>query len=308
MAVMTHTTMETDLRLALTLDEALRVNLTDIADIRSLPGAVLNMGTVNNSGSDTHQIRFVELDGADVFVADATEVAQIVGTDVTDSSESIAVARQTLGREVSDLAIMTGFAQDLDPQRLAADLPLSYARRFQDLIAAAIATATASAGQTGVDMAVDDFYDATYVLELADNNGPYYCMLHGRQTADFRESLRSEGGAIQFLAPTGDMLRLKGQGLQGSFLGVPIFKSSRITTDGTDRIGGMWSAGALAYKTAMRDARSFLGSAAIAVQQGELVIEIAHKLGGGKVEVFGDAYVGVKLIEQARIVKIATDA
>jgi hypothetical protein len=308
MATMTHINLETDLRLALVLDEALRITLTDMADIRSLPGAVLNMGTVNNSGSDTHQIRFASLGGSDVMVADATEIAQVVGTNVTDTSVPIAVVRQTLGREISDLAIMTGFSDDLDPQRLAADLPLSYARRFQDLIAAAIATGTTTVGTSGADMVVDDFYDATFGLELADNNGPYYCMLHGRQTADFRESLRSEGGAVQFLAPTGDMLRLKDQGLQGSFLGVPIFKSARITTDGTDRLGGMWSAGALAYKTAQRDARSFIGSSAIAVQQGEVTVEIQHVVGGGKVNVFADAYVGVALLEQARMVQIITDA
>jgi hypothetical protein len=104
------------------------------------------------------------------------------------------------------------------------------------------------------------------------------------------------------------MLRLKDQGLQGSFLGVPIFKSSRITTDGTDRLGGMWSAGALAYKTAQRDARSFIGSSAIAVQQGEVTVEIQHVVGGGKVNVFADAYVGVVLLEQPRMVQIITDA
>lgn len=300
MAVMTHGSLETDARMAAVLDEEMRINLTDMADIRSLPGAVLNLGSVNNSGSDTHQIRFINLGGADPFVADATEVFQVVGTNLTDTSVPIAVVRQTLGREISDLAIMTGFANDLDPARLARDLPLSYARRFQDLIAALLAAFTTTAGATTVDFSVDDFYDATYALEQADNNGPYYGMMHGVQFSHFRESLRAEGGALQFLAPTGAMLALKNQGYQGSFLNVDTFKSARVTNDGTDYFGGMWASGAMAYKTAQRDARSFIGSSAVAVQQGEIVVEIAHVAGGGKVNVFGDAYVGVATLEQGR--------
>jgi hypothetical protein len=300
MAVMTHGSLETDARMAAILDEEMRVNLTDMADIRSLPGAIANLGTVNGSMSDTHQIRFINLGGADPFVADATEVAQVVGTNLTDTSVPIAVVRQTLGREISDLAIMTGSSNDLDPARLARDLPLSYARRFQDLIAALLAAFTTTAGATGVDFSVDDFYDATYELEQADNNGPYYAMMHGVQFSHFRESLRAEGGALQFLPPTGAMLALKNQGYQGNFLNVDTFKSSRVTDDGVDYFGGMWGSGAMAYKTAQHDAKMFMGSSAIAVTQGEVLVEIAHVAGGGKVEVFGDAYVGVATLEQAR--------
>lgn len=307
MALITHATLETDLRLALTLDESLRITLTDMADIRSLPGAVLNLGSVNGSGSDTHQIRFASLGGANAF-AGVGEDADVAATALTDASVSIAVTRHALVRTVSDLAIMTGFSDDIHPMRLAEDMALSYARRFNDLIATAVATATSNVGTSGVDMSVDDFYDAMFTLEQADNIGPYYAMLAPIQVTDLKESLRAEGGAVQWLAPTGEMLRLQGQGLLGEFLGIQIFKSSRITTAAGNREGAMWSAGALAYKTGQADARSFVGSAAIAVQQGEIVVEIAHEVGGGEVQIAGDAYVGVSVLEQARLVGIVTDA
>jgi len=309
MAVLKHSGLETDFRMATRLDEALNVSLHDMADIRSMPGAVLNLGTVNQSGSDTHQIRFADL-GQDPMVADATEDAQTAGTGVTTSTNtpSIAVVRQVLGREISDLGIITGFSSDLNPQTLAADMKMGYTLRFMDLVATAIATAGTDVGTSTVNMSVDDFYDATFQLEITDNNGPFYSLLHGRQTADFRESLRGEGGALQFREPAGRFLDLKGQGLQGDFLGVNVFKSSRVTSAGGNRHGAMWSAGALGYKTGQLGAENFLGTASIVVQIGEVTVEIAHTVGGGKVQVFGDAYLGLSLLEDARIVGIVTDA
>lgn len=308
MAVLKHSGLETDFRLATILDEAMYVSLYDMADCRSIPGMCINLGSVNGTGSDTHQLRFADL-GAVPLAVTGDEDTQLVGTAVTTSTNrpTIAVARQGLGREVSDLAVLTGFAADLDPATLARFLADGYRTRFMDMCATAIATASSNVGVSGADMTVDDFYDATIQLEITDNNGPFFACLHGRQTADLRESLRAEGGAVQWMEPTGAFLALKGQGLQGELLGVTIFKCSRVTAAGGNREGALWSAGAIGYKTGQVDARSYLGSSAIVVQQGEVTVEVTHVAGGGKAQIFGDAYLGVSLLEQARIVGIVTD-
>lgn len=316
MALITHATMEADLRLALTLDERLYYLLEDQADIRTMAGAVSFLGMVNDSGSDTHAIRYAALGGADPFVATAAEDTDVADTAVADASVNIAVVRNSLARGISDLGTVTGFAQDLNPSSLAADMAKSYARLFQDLVATAIATAATNVGTGGVNMSVDDWYDALFTLSIADNDGPYFAMLAPIQHTDFIESLRAEGGALQFQEATGDQLALKGQGFQGTFLGVNVFKSSRVTTAAGNREGAMWSGasaslnspGALGYKTAQLDARSFLGTAELVVQQGEVTVSIQHTFAGGETRVAGDAYVGLALLEQAKIVGIVTDA
>ena len=53
--------------------------------------------------------------------------------------------------------------------------------------------------------------------------------LSPRQLADFQESLRAEGGALQYQAATADMLQAKGQGFQGRFASVDIYRSATLT-------------------------------------------------------------------------------
>lgn len=308
MAVITHATMEADLRLAVALDQALMVLLQDLGTIRNVPGAIIYAGSVNASGSDTSRIRQVGLAGRDHFVATAAEDTDVADTSLADASVDVAVARQSLVRQISDVAVGTGFAIDVDPERLAEDMVQSFERRFNDMIATEIATAATSVGTSGADMVTDDFYDAKYQLQLNSNPLGFFAMLHPRQIADLEESIRGEGGAAQFVAATAAMLQAKGPGIQGEWLGIPIFASSDITSAGGDRKGAMWAPGALVYKDMKPDPRMFLGTSAAVVTQDPIIVEIGHILGGGRSKIAGDGYVGVKLTEQARIVGIFTDA
>ena len=302
-----HSGLESDLRLATALDQALLVTLSDMAWIGAPElGAITDLGFVNGTGSDTARVRFAGLGGRNHFVTD-DEGDNADETALTNAAASIAVARGVLVRNIGDLALGTGLADDISAEVLAADMIASYRGYYNDLVATAIATASTDVGTSTVDMSVDDFYDAVFQLEISSVPGPYFAMLHPRQYADFQEALRSEGGATQWAPATQEMLQIAGQGLAGSFAGVNIFLSSDVTSAGGNRHGAMWGQGALAHKRMIPNPPVGAGTA-VAVRMDELLVEITRDASAGLTEVAGNAYVGVGLIEDARIVGIVTDA
>lgn len=308
------TNLTPDLRLAAALDQALLVMLTDMATIRNWSNAgsmaVNNYGSINSSGATTSRIRLAGLGGRNPFVDTAAEDTDITETVFTDASVDIAVVRSALLRNISDLATLTGFAQDIDPLSLAQDLGMSFETYFNGLVGAAVATAATTVGAAGVDFSMDNWYDATYVLELNSVPGPYFALLHPRQYADMVESLRAEAGAVSLItAATPEVMSLTGPGIKGSFLGVSIFTSSHVTESGGDKYGAMFGTGALGYKTGSPDARSYLGAGTVVqTNDGSITVEISRNPSAALTEVVGNAYCGLSVIEQGRMVGIVTDA
>lgn len=303
-----HSNLETDLRMASRLDQGLLVTLTDSAHVLRLPGqfGISFLGSVNGTLSDTHGVRFASLGGADAFSATGAENTDESETALTDTSVNIAVVRHALVRNIGDLADWTGDGS-ISPESLAADMVNSYHRGFNADFATAVATASTNVGASGVDMSVDDFYDATYQLELNSVPGPYYALLHPRQIADFRESLRGEAGPAQWKDAAQDMLDLAGPGVKGSFLGVTIAASEDITSAGGNREGGMWGAGAFGRKIAVPAPRVGAGTM-LMVRMDELIVEVTRDASTAVTEIVGGAYYGVSVLEQARLVGIVTDA
>lgn len=295
--------LQPDLRLATALDASLRMILSDMASIRNT-GAVLNLGSINGTGADTSRIRFAGLGATDAFSTIAPDGTAVTETALVDASADIAVVRGALMREITDLATLTGYANDVNPASLAASMAASYERYFNQQVAAAVSTlgtdVTAAAGLT-----VDDYYDAIFTLELASVPGPYFAMLAPVQVANLQESLRAEGGAVQFMPATAEMLQIKGQGYVGDLLGVSIFKSSDVTTAAGDREGGMWGLGAFGYKTGTM--QTPIG-AVVTSPNSEIVVEFNRNAAAGITEIVGNAYLGVGLIEDARGVGLNSDA
>jgi len=159
-------------------------------------------------------------------------------------------------------------------------------------------------GSSGVDMSVSDFFSAMYQLELNSVPGPYACLLHPVQLSDLRESLRAEGGAVQFSPATMDMLSIKGQGYAGQFLGVDVYKISKINSAGGNRHGAMVGANCLGYR--IGTVENVIGSTIIRAD--EYAVEFERSGTAGLTSVIGHAYVGVAILEDARGVGIVTDA
>jgi len=301
----TNANLIPDLRLATALDAALRVILHDEMSMRTT-GTILNLGSINGSGASDATIRYAGLDGLDPFQGFG-EVANVPETAFVTANAQIAVGRCALRRDISDLAVMTGLQSgDIDPLRLAQSMVGGYEQYFNTLVAGAMATfATSVSPGVGVDMTVDTFYDAVFALEIASNNGRFHCLLSPNQLADFQDSLRAEGGAAQYMPATAAMLQAKDQGYQGSFLGVDIYRSDKVTIDGAgDAHGAMWSVGALGYKTG-----SVVGpmGGAVVSPSGEIVVEFERSAPTATTQIVGHGYLGLSVLEDARGVQIVSD-
>ena len=234
-----------DLRLAKILNNEIQLLLADRFSLRNHP-SIANFGNIAGRGSSVLSIPQAGLDGYDLMTAVGSETSSASNVALTDASADITIARYALRREISDLANMTD-SVGLNVERLAADMVGGYEMAVTNAICDTIDGFSATAGTSGVDLSVDDFFSALFTLEQANVQTPYVSVLHPVQVTDLQNSIRAEGGALQYIAATQEMLTAKGQGFAGSFLGVDIFKSSKVPTAnaGADRAGAMMGYGAV---------------------------------------------------------------
>ena len=295
-----------NLRLAAMIENEVRAVLADMASIRNT-GALLFAGDVAGIGSKVMRMRYADW-GANTPFASATDGADVASATLTPSTVDITVGRSALRYDITDLAAMTGLGIDIDPFTIAQKMAMSAEARINQIICATFTAATNSVGSSGVDMSVDDFYDAMFQLESESNNGEFYCILHPQQLSDLRDSLRSESNnALAFSPATEDMLAIKGQGFAGRFGGVDIFKSSYVNEVTGDKVGAMMSRGGIAY--AVGTPRPLAGAGVEIRPAGTpVVVAFQRDESKGLTEVMGHLYCGAAITEDARIVKIVTDA
>jgi hypothetical protein len=294
------------LRLAAMIEAEVRALLADNASIRQ-SGALLFAGDVANIGSDAITLRFAGLDGY-AAMASASDGADVSASQLEASTATITVARQALRYDMTDLANLSGLGADLSPFRLAESMVGAFEARFMELVTASFGSFSSSVGTSGVDMSIDDFLDAVFQLELANNPNQIFAVLHPRQVADLQASIRNEAAnAIAFNPASHDMLKMMGQGYVGDFLGVQIHKSSYVAESAGNKQGAMFSAGAIAY--AIGTPAPMVGAGGEVRPAGTpIVVEYQRDASKGLTEIIGTAYCGAGIVEQARGVLIETDA
>jgi hypothetical protein len=214
--------------------------------------------------------------------------------------------------QISDLALMTSRGSgdvglDFIARKLAGD-----ARRYEmDLIAAVGAAFTSTVGTTTVNMTVNDFFSAKATLINASNTGRGACVLYPQQWNDFVESLRAEGGAIQYRSDVSMALEnTNGQGYVGSYLGYDFYLNDRVDTAavGADSAGFMWHPGAMGFADGdPTDVIRRTGSIVTAAGPG-LAIELNRPQRTASVDAIAHMWLGVSLLEDARGVAIITDS
>ena len=297
-----------DLRLAKILNNEIQLLLADRFSLRTHP-AIFNAGNIAGRGSSVISIPQAGLEGYDLMTAVGGETASASNVALTDASADITIARFALRREISDLANMTD-SVGLTAERLAADMVGGYEMAVTNAICDTIDGFTATAGTTGVDLSVDDFFSALFTLEQASVRTPYVSVLHPVQVTDLQNSIRAEGGALQYIAATQEMLAAKGQGFAGSFLGVDIFKSSKVPTanGGADRAGAMMGYGAVGMAEGSVRPISAL-SGALQFPAGTVIaVEYERSSATALTAITGNAYFGVALLQDAMGVSIVSDA
>jgi hypothetical protein len=294
-----------DLRVAEVLETEILLKLADRESFFQHP-AIVFLGDASGQGSDTSKVGLIGFDGSDVMAAVGSETTATSNTALTDASATCSIARQALQYEVSDLARLVDSSGMISLSRFAQSLAGSANMRLTAMLANLVDNFATTAGTTAVDMTVDDYFDAIYGLELNSVPGPYLCVLHPRQYADFQNSLRSESGALQWTPATAEQLVIRGPGYKGSYAGVEIFVSSHVPTANAnaDRAGGMFGRGALGYKVgSMMPDPNVPG-----IYAGPLFVEFERSASYGLTKTIGNLYAGATEIEDLRGVSIITDA
>jgi len=299
----TYTGQGGDLRASEILNAAIWDLIYDRTDLRQICLKVADLGGSGSSTSKTAQVDFGNAMGA----ANADETTAAGNTTLSSGNLSLSVAQQIIAYEISDLLSVTGGPGNLGMADLARAVAESYVLRFTQMACEAGDGFSSTVGTTTVDLTMDDIYSAIFTLEQAVVPGPYNCVLSPTQFTDLQESLRSEGGALQFHAPTAEMLAAKGPGFKGSFLGVDFWASNQVqdANGGADSAGWMQGAGAIAYVEASA-AGAMAGSVA-APSMSPVYAEFDRVADPGLSRIVAHAFVGVGIGEDARGVSIITD-
>lgn len=278
--------------------------LTDTANLRNSP-FLTYAGSINGLGTDTIRVRKYGLGGRDSFSDAGSENSDEAANykDIDAEYADIAVARQYLIRNISDLASMAGYgSQDLNPFVLASDMAASYETRFAELTSDAADSFTTIKGSASVDFTVDLFFEAISALHVADSNrgadGPYALVMHPVALNQLQDSLRNEtGNAISMMAATADMLAVKGKGYVGSLFGVDIYRSSHVNSAASAYFNYMLSPGAIGYADGVP---TQLPSAVDFMTMGKVLVEMERQGTAASTQIIGHAYLGFSIIDQAK--------
>jgi len=306
----THAALEGDLRLAQMISQEINLLLTDTVNLRNSQ-FISYVGSINGLGSDTIRVRKAGLDGFDLMETPTNEGDPLAIQDFTDDKVDIVCARMGLRYDITDLATLTGFGgRDIDPFRLAQSMSGSYEASFADKTADAVDNFTVSVGSAATQFSVDNFFSGIFQLEKASSNkgalAPFCALLHPVALTELQDSLRNEtGNAISYMAATQDMLMAKGPGFVGNLLGVEVYKSSYINTNGGAYKNAMFGVGAIAY---IDGAPASLAGAAQSMSMGKVLVELERDGSKAITSVIGHSYLGISVLDDARGVVIDSKA
>lgn len=292
-------------RLSFLIDTEIRLALADRASMRR-SGAVVDLGSVNGTNSDTSREVFSGLDGYDAFAATAAEDTDVAPTSLTYSTADVAVARASMRRDVGDLFVLTGDGtRRLDPQRLAASMAGEWDQYWQKMLCDAGDGFANAVGTTSAAASLDDHMDGIFQLEDNAVPGPWFACYHNHQWSHIQSSLRGETGPLQWVAAIQEQIAIKGPGYKGTLVGVDCYGSNRVNSSGGARQGFMFGYGALGYKHG-----SAVPAPGVTVVRPDAEILVEFQRDGSRAisEVIGHGYGGMGILEDLRGVVVHTTA
>ena len=295
--------MDGNLRLAAILHNEVSLLLADRASLRNHE-AIVNYGDIAGTGSETIRVPLLGIDGYDLMASTNENAAPASATALTYLAPEITVARYALERGITDLASMTNSGGGPSLDILVNDFAGAFDMTVTSQICALFGSFSNSVGSATVDLSVDDFFAAIFQLEQSNVTGRPVAVLAPVQVSDLQNSIRQEGGALQYIPATQAMLEAKGQGYVGEFAGVDIFKSDKVATS-TGRQGAAFVRGAIGYAEGRMTAAPMLGSQVQA--NGPVVIDVDRE-NGDTTKLIGNAYFGVAELQDSMGVLIETDA
>ena len=299
MAVFTWTGNKADVGLVEVLNRAVHENLHENSPIWTLAPRIADL---TGSGAEQMQTATLTRGAAAAAASTDEDTAASVGT-ITVGNFTASVAVQEYRLDLTDLARVlgsNGFDVPLAVQ-LCVD---AISQRRTDLFAATFANFATSKGTTGTDMDVDALWEAIYASQIALNSPAGGALvLKPKALGEFQASLRSEGGAAQYMPATAAMLQMKGQMFAGSYAGIDVYSCGSVTDDATDYSNALIFPGAVGYVEA--DMSALNGDGAITVPAGSSVrVEIARDASKNQTQIYARDAVGFAEQEDLRGVEI----
>lgn len=291
-------------RVARVLSDALHVNLYDPSGLRAL----MDFKPFNGMGSATMNITKVTR-GAAMAAASSEISGGASNTLLTTGNYDLTAARYILKMQPSDLFQITGGPVDVD--YVTGVLVESLDLTLTNLLTALFANISSSVGTSGQNLSVNNWFDAIYTLNLALNGTDIAAVLHPQQVNDLIESARGETGPMQYRTDAQGILSPPGVGFRGSFAGVAIYSCDSVATanGGADRDGCMFSRGAFAYTLAsVSQMGQMIDPADIIIGTDEMWVERDRDAPNGLTSLFANSYPATAEQEDARAVRIVTDA
>lgn len=303
-----HSTLETNGGQVASVLSALIVDqLYDPTDLRAL----MTFVPYDIVGSDTIDVTKDANPAA--FAAATSEIAGgQANTAYTTSRYQLAIARYVLQYQITDLLGLAGGPVDLE--RVVAKINTGVGLTMTDLLAALFPSLSGSVGTSGVNLTVDNIFDADFSLNTNNAPGGRAAVLHPVQINDLITSLRGEPGAMQWQDATAEMLESKGPGFKGRWNGIDFWQSDSVNTAnaGADRAGALFAPGCWAYTlgpTSRLIQAMHLDPDDILLDAGGLVlIERSRDSTNGMTAAIGNFYPAAVEAEDARGIKIVTDA
>ena len=297
-----------DLQLAAILNQELLLKIADRAGLGVHP-AIVDFGDISGRGSTVLKIPIAGLDGYDEMAAVA-EGSASSNTALTDGSVNLTIARQSIQRQMSDLAGIVNGGR-VDPSRLADDMVGAAHMRLLSMICGLFSSFTSGVGSTGTDFDLDQFFEGDQVLNLAAAPGDgRLAILHPIQVADLKASLRAEGNAISYMDATMEMLQAMGPGMNGRFMGYDVFQTTRAPSINTnaDRQGAMLARGAIGKVFGTRRPMVGDGTGGLRIEQGTpIYIGFERDEAYTFTKIVGSMYAGVGILQDGLGVKITSD-
>jgi len=306
MANIDFAALDGNARAAAVLFQSIVMKLADTGSLRNAP-CFLNVGSINGSGSDSIQVPVVGLNGTDIMaaVADGSSVAN---TSITSAAATVAVARQALRYDLTDLArVSNSVAGGVDLEGLSNAMVAAFNGRFNQMVCALSGGFATQVGSTGVDLTTDKFYDAIFALQLQSVMGEYHAILHPQQYNDLMSSLRAETGPAQYLMANQEQTNALGASFKGKLFGVNTHVSSFVpSVGGTDYRGMMLGEGAIAY--ALGTPAPIQAAGGVIIPAGApIAVEWERDAASGLTKVVGSAFVGVAELQDLKGVGILSD-
>lgn len=249
----------------------------------------------------------VTLDAVPGAFAEVAEAASVANTAFTTDEFVLTNSQYMRAYELTDLVGISGSPIDL--QRLVNNLMTGFSLTMTDLICNAFTSFTNTAGTSGVNLSIDDVFEAQFKNNIALNAGPMALVLAPVQVNDFRNALRSESGVMSFQAASAEALVAKGPGYQGSWAGMDVWQSDSCGTSGGNRYGALLGQGSIAYSLApVAKMQGHIPAANVLLNAGELLVELVRDGYGGQTAAVAHMYPAASVIQASRGCQIITDA